>query len=145
MSKLALPRVANILHERKEKIDCDLGDAFAKRKDADDAAAEYEKTLADAKAKAQALAQQTHAGLPPRPRPSAPRSKPNRRRSSPRPKPQIEATKANAMANVEPIAQEAASAIVEHMTGQAGRPEGDRGGGCFNQILKTERRHAFRC
>src|SRR5579863_9145897 len=52
MSKLALPRVEGILDARAGKINGDIGVAGAKRKEADQAAADYQKTLADARTKA---------------------------------------------------------------------------------------------
>ncbi len=118
MSKLALPRVASILHDRKAKIDHDLGDAFAKRAAADQASADYEKTLADAKANAQGLAQQTHVRLA---------AEADAKRSAlaaelsakiAAGEAEIETVKAKAMANVEQIAQDTAAAIVEHLTGK---------------------------
>lgn len=123
MSKLALPRVADILHERKSKIDGDLGDAFAKRKAADEAAAEYEKTLADAKGRAQALAQQTHARLAAETEAKRVSLEAELSAKLAAGEAEIEAMKTKAMANVEQIAQEAASAIVEHLTGQAADPK----------------------
>jgi F-type H+-transporting ATPase subunit b len=118
MLKVALPRVEGILRDRHTKITGDLGDAFAKRAQADQAAAAYQKTLADARANAQALAQQTHARLA---------AEADTRRQALEAElsakiaageTEIEATKAKAMANVEQIAQDTAAAIVEHLTGK---------------------------
>src|ERR1700733_1367804 len=60
MSKVALPRVEGILKSRKGRIDGDLNIASTRRVEADRAHKDYEKALADAKARAQALAQETH-------------------------------------------------------------------------------------
>jgi F-type H+-transporting ATPase subunit b len=118
MSRFALPRVEGILRARRGKIDGDLKDAFAKRAEADQAAAEYHKTLAEARASAQALAQQTYARL-------AAESEAKRKAHEAElaakltaAEAQIEATKAKAMANVEEIARETAAAIVEHISGK---------------------------
>jgi F-type H+-transporting ATPase subunit b len=118
MSKLALPRVASILHDRRAKIESDMHEAISKRTAAGKASADYDKTLADAKAKAQALAQATHARLAAEA--DAKRSALEAELSAKiaAGEAEIEAMKAKAMANVEQIAQETASAIVEHLTGK---------------------------
>jgi F-type H+-transporting ATPase subunit b len=58
MSKIALPRVSEILETREGKIDGDLKSAAAMQDKAKAAGEAYEKLLADAKAGAQATAQQ---------------------------------------------------------------------------------------
>src|SRR4051812_3253760 len=63
MSKLALPRVAGILQNRQAKITGALDRAAAMQKQADEAGHAYDRTLADAKAKAQALAVENNARL----------------------------------------------------------------------------------
>jgi F-type H+-transporting ATPase subunit b len=118
MSKLALPRVEDILRARRAKINGDLGEAFAKRKEADQASADYQKTLADARASAQALAQQTYARLAAETEAKRKAHEADLASKLAASEAQIEATKAKAMANVEQIARETASAIVEHMTGR---------------------------
>ncbi len=118
MSRVALPRVEGILHARRSKINGDIGEASRKRTEADRAAAEYQKTLTDARGNAQALAQETYARL-------AAESEAKRHALEAElaaklavSEAQIEATKAKAMSNVGQIAQEAAAAIVEHITGK---------------------------
>ena len=53
MSKIALPRVGAVISDRKARIAKDLDDAAAMQQQAEAAAAAHEKTLADARAKAQ--------------------------------------------------------------------------------------------
>lgn len=55
MSRVALPRVGNILDERQSRIDADLAAARTLREETDKAIADYEKALADAKARAQQI------------------------------------------------------------------------------------------
>jgi F-type H+-transporting ATPase subunit b len=55
LSRVALPRVGNILEERKARIEADLGAARTLREETDKAIADYEKALADAKARAQQI------------------------------------------------------------------------------------------
>ena len=58
MSRLALPRVGQILQERASRITSDLAAAARLREDTAKAIAEYEQALADAKARAQGIARQ---------------------------------------------------------------------------------------
>ena len=59
MSRIALPRIENILEARRARIAADVDEAAAMQAKAQAAGASYEKTLADAKAQAQASAQAT--------------------------------------------------------------------------------------
>lgn len=54
MSRVALPRISDILEAREFKINDALRKADGLRQDAEDAAAAYEKVMADARSKAQA-------------------------------------------------------------------------------------------
>lgn len=58
MSRVALPRVGSILEERRNRIAEDLSTAAQLREDTEKAIADYEKALADAKARAQQIARQ---------------------------------------------------------------------------------------
>ena len=58
MSRVALPRVGQILEERRSRIARDLATAAKLREDTEKAIADYEQALADAKARAQAIARQ---------------------------------------------------------------------------------------
>ncbi len=58
MSRVALPRVGQILEERSSRIASDLATAAKLREDTEKAIADYEQALADAKARAQAIARQ---------------------------------------------------------------------------------------
>ena len=58
MSRIALPRIGGILENRKSIIDADLAAADASRQKTDAAIAAYESALAQAKSKAQGIANQ---------------------------------------------------------------------------------------
>jgi F-type H+-transporting ATPase subunit b len=58
MSRLALPRVGQILEERSSRIAGDLAAAAKLREDTEKAIADYEQALADAKARAQVIARE---------------------------------------------------------------------------------------
>jgi F-type H+-transporting ATPase subunit b len=117
LSKVVLPRIASILAARKARIEGDLAEAARAKADSDAAIAAYEKSLADARAKAQALAAKTHQEL-------AAKSEARRKELEAQlaaklaeSEKQIEATKASAMKNVHAIAADAAGSIVERLTG----------------------------
>ena len=59
MARVALPRIATVLEERRDRIANDLAQADQLRRETDQAIAAYEKALADAKARANAIAQET--------------------------------------------------------------------------------------
>jgi F-type H+-transporting ATPase subunit b len=122
MSKIALPRVESILHARAHKITKDIGEANAFRARSEEAAAAHDKTIADAKARALALAQETHARLTAETETNrlALEAELNARLAAS--ETQILEMKGKAMGNVEAIAGEAAAAIVQHITGQPADP-----------------------
>jgi F-type H+-transporting ATPase subunit b len=122
MWKVALPRVEGIFKARSGKIDSDLGMAFKKREEADRAAANYQKTLADARANAQGIAQQTYAQLAAESDAKRHALEAELAGTIAAAEAQIEATKAKAMGNVDQIAREAAATIVEHITGKPADP-----------------------
>ncbi len=118
MAKVALPQVADILHTRRGKISKDIHDAHALRAESQAAADALEKTLADARAKALTLAQETQAklGAEAEAKRQGLESTLNAQIAASESK--ITAMKADAMANVDGIAKDAAAAIVAHLTGK---------------------------
>lgn len=119
MSRIALPRVQDILDARRARIAQDLESARAMQSQAEAAGEAYGKTLVDAKGRAQALAQQTHDALHAQSetRRHALESDLNGKLAAA--EAQIADTKTRAMSNVEAIARDAAAAIVQHITGRA--------------------------
>ena len=117
-SKLALPRVGSIIADRRKRISGDLDEA-ARMKDAADAAiASYEKALADARARAQAIAAQTRDKINAEAEASRKTVEANLHAKLTAAEQTIAATRTAAMANVQGIAQEAAVAIVARLTGE---------------------------
>ena len=115
---MALPRLAAILQVRRGRIDDDIALAGKLKRESEAAIESYEKALAEARAKAQAIAaamrqelmaaaeqrkKQHEAGL------AAKLAEAERK---------IEATKSAAMAHVRSIAVDAAGAIVEELVGK---------------------------
>lgn len=118
MSRLALPRVEAILDARRSKIDGDIGEASRRRAQADQAASEYQKILTEARGNAQRLAQETYGRLSAEAEAKRRALEADLAAKLAASEAQIEATKAKAMSNVGQIAQDAAAAIIEHITGK---------------------------
>lgn len=59
ISKIVIPRTGGVIEGRKNQIDSDLAAAQRFKADTDKAVADYEKALADARGKAQAIAKET--------------------------------------------------------------------------------------
>jgi F-type H+-transporting ATPase subunit b len=118
MAKVALPQVAGILHNRRAKISSDIKDAHAMRAKAEAEAAANEKTLADARARALTLAQETHGRLAAEAEGKRHGLESTLNAQLAESEAKISAMKAAAMANVDSIAKDAATAIVAHLTGK---------------------------
>ena len=61
MARFALPRITEVLRTRQQRISNDLDEAERLKRDTDQVIQAYEKALAEARAKAQALASDTRA------------------------------------------------------------------------------------
>jgi F-type H+-transporting ATPase subunit b len=116
-SRLVLPRVGGIIDARADKIEGDLSEAQRFKTEAEGANAAYEKALADARARAEALAATTRDK-------QAVDSDAKRKTLEQQldvklgeAEKTIAATKATAMGNVRSIATDAAAAIVKRLTG----------------------------
>ena len=117
MSKIALPRIGSIIEGRRAKIAADLVEAQRLKQQSEDAIAAYEKGLADARGRAQAIAAKTRDKLMAEAdaRRKAIEAKLNERLAEA--EKSIDATRRAAMANVKGIAAETAAAIVERLIG----------------------------
>jgi F-type H+-transporting ATPase subunit b len=118
MSRVALPRVGEIKTMRSDKIASELDQAQKLQAEADAAGAAYEKTLADAKARAQSLAQEMHAKLAAETAGKRHELEADLNIRLAAAEAQIRDMKAKAMSNVSAIAREAAAQIVQHLTGR---------------------------
>ena len=117
VSKVFAPRLTEVIEGRASRIAKDLDDAAHAKVKAEEAGEAYEKALADAKAKAQGIAQakrdEVNAGIEAR-RKALESGLATKLADA---EAQIAATKTRAMGNVESIAADAASAIVERLGG----------------------------
>jgi F-type H+-transporting ATPase subunit b len=119
MSRVALPRIGSIIEDRRQRIASDFAEADRLKAESDAALAAYEKSLTDARGRAQALANET-------------RERETKAAESARKtldaklntqiaeaEKTIAARRSSAMTNVKGIAVDAAAAIVERLTGLA--------------------------
>jgi F-type H+-transporting ATPase subunit b len=119
MSRIALPRIDSILERRRARISGDLAEALRLKGESDAAIAAYEKALADARSRAQALvndARQQQAAEAEAGRKALDATLNARIGEA---EGRIAEAKSAAMVNVRGIATEAAAAIVERLIGIA--------------------------
>jgi F-type H+-transporting ATPase subunit b len=119
MSRVVLPRLSGIIEARETTLARDLDAAATAKQRAQEAGAAYEASLAEARTRAQGLAQQTRDTL-------AAETNTRRQHLEAELAERIAASeatiadrKAQAMSNVRDIAADAAAAIVEQLTGRA--------------------------
>lgn len=118
MSRVALPRVGNILDTRKSRIDTDLAEADRLQREATAAGEAYAEALAQARANANAIAEETRQGI---------KADIDARRAKveadlgarlTQAEASIGATKTAALQHVDEIAAETAAALVAQLTGE---------------------------
>jgi F-type H+-transporting ATPase subunit b len=119
ISKLAIPQLGWIIEARSRKIDGDLAEAKRLKDQSDAALAAYEKSLADARARAQALAGETRDKLTAEAEVARKKLEAELNVRIAKAEQTIAATKTAAMANVQGIATDTAIAIVERLIGTA--------------------------
>ncbi len=119
MSRLALPRVASIIEDRQKRIADDLADAERLKQESDAAVAAYEKALADARARAQTIANETREKQQAQADATRKTLEAGLNAKLAEAEKSIAATKQAAMANVRAIAEDAARAIIERLIGTA--------------------------
>ena len=134
MARLALPRIGKILENREGVIKGDLAEAERLKTQSDEAVAAYEKALADARNRAQAIAGETRDC-------QAKEAEANRKALEERlnvkmadAEKTIAATKTAAMSNVQTIAADAARSIVERLIGKV--PDDKAVNGAVSSVIK---------
>lgn len=118
MSRLALPRIASVLEERRGRITSDLERAAAAKAETDAAIAAYEKALAEARAKAHAIAKETNDRLTAETDKLKQETEAALSQKIAAAESSIAATKAKALANVRLVAVDVAGAIVSSLLGE---------------------------
>jgi F-type H+-transporting ATPase subunit b len=134
VSKIALPRVGSVIDARQSAIDSDLAAAQRFKDESDSALKTYESELAASRAKAQAIGAETRDKL----NAAADIERKDLERKLAvklaEAEKAIAATREAAMSNVRGIATEAASAIVQQLTGVA--PDAAKVSGAVDASLK---------
>ena len=119
MAKWALPRVGAVIENRQKHIADDLAEAERLKAQSDAAVVAYEKALADARARAQSIANETHAKQQAQADATRKTLEDGLNVKLAEAEKSIAATKQAAMGNVRAIAEDAARAIIERLIGSA--------------------------
>jgi F-type H+-transporting ATPase subunit b len=119
VSKIFAPRLTEVIEGRASRIARDLDDAAAAKAKAEEAGVAYEKALADARAKAQGIAQARRDEVNGALEAKRKALEADLAAKLAKAEAQIAATKTKAMGNVEAIASDAAAAIVQRLGGSA--------------------------
>jgi len=134
IARLAIPRIGGIVEARRDRIAGDLAEANKFKEQSDAALKSYEKSLADARARAQLLANETRDKLNAEAEVARRKLETALNAKLAAAEKTIAATKTTAMANVQGIAVETASAIVERLIGAV--PAGNAVESAVADVLK---------
>lgn len=118
MKKIALPRVAEILEERRDRIEGDLAEAERLRQKTDQAIASYEAALAEARSNAHAIAEAARAENKAKLDAARTKVETNLAKKVTAAEDRIAETKTEALGHVGEIATETAQAIVAQLMGK---------------------------
>ena len=119
VSRIALPRVGNVIEARQKAIDGDLAQAQKLKDESEAALKAYESDLAAARTRAQAISAETREKLNAASDAERKTLEDKLAVKLAEAEKTIAATRANAMSNVRGIAADAAGAIVQRLTGIA--------------------------
>lgn len=117
MARLALPRIATVLEERRDRIATDLDQAEQLKKETEEAIAAYEQALAEARARAHAIAQETRDKLGAEVEAERAEVEANLAETLAEAEARIQASKDTALAHVDEVAAETAEMIVKQLVG----------------------------
>jgi F-type H+-transporting ATPase subunit b len=117
MSRVALPRIASIFAERSKRIHDDLAAAQRFKDQSEAASATYQKSLADAHARAQTIAGETREKQAAEAAANNKKLEAELHQKLAAAEQSIAATRSAAMGNVSAIASDTAAAIVERLIG----------------------------
>jgi F-type H+-transporting ATPase subunit b len=119
LARIALPQIGAIFQARRDSIDADLAQAQELKSESETALGAYEKALAEARERAQRIADDTSHRLNAEAEARRKTLEAELNAKLAEAERTIAATKSAAMANVHAIAAEAAAAIVERLIGAA--------------------------
>jgi F-type H+-transporting ATPase subunit b len=117
VSRFALPRIGGIIEQRRDRIASDLDEAARLKEESEKALAAYEAALAEARAKAHAIAQETRLRLSAETERQRAEAEAQLAEKLAEAEARIAATRDAAMAQVKDVAAGAAGEIVQHLIG----------------------------
>lgn len=123
MSRVTLPKIGRVIEERRDRIADDLGKAEDLRGQSEEAIQDYEQALADARAKAHVLAQETRDKLSAEADERSAEVEASLGKKLEAAEAQIAATKADALRSIREVAADTAAAVVTHILGEDGNPD----------------------
>jgi F-type H+-transporting ATPase subunit b len=115
MSKIALPRIGSVLEDRRDRIEGDLAEAERLKRETDEAIASYEQALAEARQKANNIAQENRDKLTRGIEEKRAKAEAGLADKLGQAESRIAEIKTAALAQVSDIATEAADAVVERL------------------------------
>jgi F-type H+-transporting ATPase subunit b len=124
--RVAGPRIGGAIAARAGQVKGDLEQAETHRKDAEAAQAHYEQQLSEARKRAHAVAEENRQRVHGEIDAAKARAEDAAQKTTAEAETRIEATQASALAQVAKTAEEAAIAIVAHITGETVSPEDAR-------------------
>src|SRR5437588_5118112 len=119
ISRIAVPRIGGILEQRIKRVEGDFADAQRAKSESEAALAAYEKELADARGRAQAIGAEIREKLNAEAEQNRKALETKLNAQLAEAEKSIASTKTAAMTNVRGIAADAAAAIVERLIGTA--------------------------
>jgi F-type H+-transporting ATPase subunit b len=122
LSRVTLPRIGEVLEERRDRVQRDLDAAERFKVDTDTALANYEKALSDARQKASSMAKDVRDRLGADTEKERARIEGELNSKLADAETRIAATKSKALASVDEIAAETASAVVGKLLGEEVSP-----------------------
>ena len=117
MSRMALPRIGEVIEERRDRIQRDLDTAESLKRETERALAAYEKALADARAKANGIAKEQRETLAGEVDKERQRVESEVGRKVADAEKRIAETKAKVLSSVEEVAGETAAAVIGKLIG----------------------------
>lgn len=126
MARVALPRIATVIEERRDRIADDLDTAAQLKSDTDDAIASYETALAEARTKAHTIAQETRDRLTAETDAHRADLEGQLAARIADAEKRIDATKTQALSSVRDVAVDVADAITEQLLGASDRAAAER-------------------
>lgn len=123
LSRSLLPKIGSVIEDRRDRIADDLDEAGRLQRQAEEARLRHEKALADARAKAHAIAGETRAKLAEELGAETKAAEAAFAKKTADADARIRAAAETALSNVKSVAAEAASALVEKLSGSAVAPK----------------------